>query len=112
MPPMANAPFAGGGMAGGGGDNSKAAEDIAKLDKKIAELTAKGDKKELAAAYADRGFAQMNDPGASPRVKYRAALKDYRQALKLDPNNGKAKFNAKLIEDIYRSMGRPVPTEG
>jgi Flp pilus assembly protein TadD len=37
------------------------------------------------------------------------ALKMFREALQLDPNNALAKDGIKLIEDIYKSMGRPVP---
>ena len=41
--------------------------------------------------------------------KYEAAFPVYERVLALDPNNREAKTNAKLIEDIYRSMGRPIP---
>ena len=83
------------------------------LDARIAELekAKNGDKKKLAAVYAERGSRKMNDAQASPRVKYRAALKDYRSALALDPANERALQDKKLIEDIYTSMGRPIPTE-
>jgi tetratricopeptide (TPR) repeat protein len=43
------------------------------------------------------------------RVKYRQALKLYREALKQDPKNKEALANKKMIEDIYTSMGRPIP---
>ena len=79
------------------------------LDAKIAQLSKGNNKKALAAAYADRGTERMNDGPSLPRVKYRAALADYRQALKLDPTNVQAQTNKKQIEDIYRSMGRPIP---
>lgn len=81
------------------------------LDAKIASLEKSGkDKKALAAAYADRGDERMMDDPASPRIKYRAALQDYRQALKYDPSNVQAKANKAMIEAIYRKMGRPIPT--
>jgi hypothetical protein len=80
------------------------------LDARIAKLEKPGgDKKKLAAVYAERGFQKMNDAQAAPRVKYRAALKDYRRALALDPKNEKARENKELIEGIYTSMGRPIP---
>ena len=44
-----------------------------------------------------------------PHVKYPGALKLYREALKVDPNNGEAKNNKDLIEGIYKQMGRPIP---
>lgn len=80
------------------------------LDTKIALLEQQGDaKKELAVAYAERGTIHMNDGAAPPRLKYRAALKDFRQALQLDPANTTAKQGKQLIEQIYQSLGRPVP---
>ena len=79
------------------------------LDKKIADAQG-GDKKKLAQAYTARGTFRMNDTAAAPRVIYRAALSDYRQALKLDPTNKEAQANTALIESIYKSMGRPIPT--
>jgi hypothetical protein len=33
----------------------------------------------------------------------------FRDVLEIDPNNALAKDSIKLIEDIYASMGRPVP---
>ena len=83
-----------------------------KWDTKIASLEKQGGAKAaLAAAYAERGYARMMDDAASPRVKYRMALRDFRRALALDPANQKAKKNKVLIEDIYKSMGRPIPAE-
>lgn len=80
------------------------------LDGKIAALEKSGaDKKTLAALYGERGYARMTDNNALPRLKYRAALGDFRRALKLDSANAKAKQNVALIEGIYQSMGRPVP---
>lgn len=80
------------------------------LDSKIAALEKSGGgKKALAAVYAERGYARMTDNNAAPRLKYRAALGDFRRALKLDPANAKAKQNVALIEGIYKSMGRPIP---
>ena len=79
------------------------------LDSKIAALEKSGDKKALAAVYAERGYERMTDNNAAPRLKYRAALGDFRRALNLDPANAKAKQNVALIEGIYKSMGRPIP---
>lgn len=80
------------------------------LDQKIAKLERDGAaKKTLAAAYAERGTAHLNDDSAAPRAKYPAALKDFRRALQLDPTNADAKQSADTIVSIYKSMGRPVP---
>lgn len=82
------------------------------LDSQIAALAKKGGANvELAALYVKRGNARMMDNQASPHAKYPAALRDYGAALKLDPNNQIAKNNKNLIEEIYRGMGRPVPTD-
>ncbi len=104
---MTGGPIAGGPMSGG--DPMAPMTPTPELDKAIQDATAKGDKKRLAAAYAGRGFSRMYDDKAGQRVRYRMALKDFRVALQNDPNNDKAKTNKKKIEDIYASMGRPVP---
>jgi hypothetical protein len=36
-------------------------------------------------------------------------LKKYRRVLELDPGNTEASENKKQIEDIYQSMGMPIP---
>jgi hypothetical protein len=79
------------------------------LDQKIAQAERGKDKKVIAAAYADRGQARLNDAAAAPRAKYPAALKDFRRALELDPANTEAKQSMDTIVAIYTSMGRPVP---
>lgn len=43
------------------------------------------------------------------KEKYPKALGMFRDALEIDPNNALAAKNITLIEDIYKSMGRPVP---
>lgn len=64
-------------------------------------------------AYIDAtvrlGTASMNAITLEPRVKYPRALRLYREVLAIDPKNKEAKDNKKMIEDIYRSMGRPIP---
>ncbi len=99
------APFAGGGGA------DAPLSPTPDLDKKIEETGAAKDKKAAAAALAARGTFRMNDDKAGAKVKYRAALDDYRKALALDPENSEAKGNKAMIESIYKSMGRPVPGE-
>jgi hypothetical protein len=81
------------------------------LDKAIVKAKDAGDKKKLAAAYAARGdFRTNEDPKAGQRVKYRAALSDYRNALKIDKNNEQALAGKTQIEQIYTMMGRPIPS--
>lgn len=60
-------------------------------------------------ATVQLGTVVMTSPLLGAKVKYPRALRLYREALKLDPNNKEAKANKKMIEDIYRSMGRPIP---
>lgn len=82
------------------------------LDKAIADAEKSGDKKALAAAYAKRGaFRTREDDKAGQRVKYRAALSDFRKAVKLDPANEQATSGKGEIETIYSSMGRPIPSD-
>ncbi len=51
----------------------------------------------------------MLDPTLPPKEKYPKALAMFRNALKIDPDNALAKDGVRLIEDVYKSMGRPVP---
>jgi tetratricopeptide (TPR) repeat protein len=51
----------------------------------------------------------MFEANLSPKKKYRPALKRYRRVLELDPGNKEALENKTQIEEIYRSMGMPVP---
>lgn len=75
------------------------------------EKTPKDEKAKAAyvGATVKLGTATMNADELPPREKYRGALSLYREALKLAPKNEEALENKKLIEDIYKSMGRPIP---
>ncbi|MDZ4800588.1 MAG: hypothetical protein SGI92_20720 [Bryobacteraceae bacterium] len=77
---------------------------LAKSDAKSPEV-----KKALVDAYLGKGDTLMNDPALPPRTKYPGALKAYRTVLTYDAANAKAKTSIKTIEDIYKSMGRPIP---
>jgi tetratricopeptide (TPR) repeat protein len=76
-------------------------------------LAAKPKDKKLQKAFVVAGdryaTATMNAPSLPPRTKYRGALRLYREVLKVDPKNKEAANNSKMIIDIYKSMGRPVP---
>ena len=64
-------------------------------------------------AYVDAtvalGTKVMTSSLLAPKEKYPRALKLYREALKLDPKNKEALENKAMIEQIYKSMGRPIP---
>ena len=82
------------------------------LDKKIADTQKASDKAAIAAAYAARGMFRMKDDDkAGQRVKYRAALSDFRKALSFHPKDAEALLGKDQIESIYTGMGRPVPSE-
>lgn len=76
-------------------------------------LSAKPKDKKLQKAFVvatDRyATATMNAPSLPPRMKYPAALRLYREALKVEPTNREAKNNSDMIVSIYKSMGRPIP---
>ena len=56
-------------------------------------------------------YDSMKLPEYAPREKYPKALRLYREVLKTDPKNREAATWKKTIEDIYKSMGRPIPPE-
>jgi len=107
-PPMMSDP------ANGAGDDTAALKDLEKQyeDAKAAYLAKPGDA-DLKTKYVDAtvafGHQSMVSPSLQATVKYRRALKLYREALKLDPKNAVAKPETDLIVSIYKQMGRPVP---
>jgi cytochrome c-type biogenesis protein CcmH/NrfG len=109
-PPAAASPRAATPSAAGGGEPV----DTSKYDAEIKQLEERAKKRAvdqatqlaLARAYTDRGDALT---GAR---QYRAALGDYRRALRLEPNNEQAKQMSGTIISILKSMGRDVPPEG
>ncbi|MBS1716226.1 MAG: hypothetical protein JSS72_00665 [Armatimonadetes bacterium] len=70
---------------------------------------APGAAKTYAAAVTKLATTTMLSPVLDRKVKYRDALRLYREALKYDPTNKDAMGNKNMIESIYRSMGRPIP---
>lgn len=76
-------------------------------------LSAKPKDKKSKAAFIVAGdryaTATMTAPSLPPKVKYRAALRLYREVLKVDPTNHEAKNNSDMIVSIYKQMRRPVP---
>lgn len=65
--------------------------------------------RQQAQQLAEEAEKIMLDPALAPREKYPKALGMFRDALTIDPGNTLAKDSITLIEDIYKSMGRPVP---
>ncbi len=57
----------------------------------------------------DLGVLAMTSPDLSSKEKYPKALRLFREALKTDPKNRTALHWKTQIEDIYRSMGKPIP---
>lgn len=55
------------------------------------------------------GHESMVSPDLPPRLKYRQALRIYREVLKVDPKNEVAKKESDIIISIYKQMGRPIP---
>lgn len=66
-------------------------------------------KKKLVQATYDLGFKIEMDNSLQPFIKYRQALKLFRRALEIDPEHKDSIAQKEQIENIYRSMGRPVP---
>ena len=109
-----NAPFA------GGGAGAKIAEKDPEVEKLIAaavtlEKACKAKPKDAklkaktAEAYYQAGHKCMLSPMLSPRGKYRGALVQFRKALSIDATHKKAAEEKKMIEDIYKQMGKPIP---
>ncbi|MDD5362186.1 MAG: hypothetical protein PHN88_08640 [Ignavibacteria bacterium] len=85
---------------------SKAAYDFEANYKKDNGL-----KKQLIDKHMAAGNYLMFEANVSPKKKYRPALKHYRRVLELDPSNAEAMRNKGQIEEIYQSMGRPIPND-
>jgi hypothetical protein len=106
------APFAGGGKPEG---KDPAVEKLVAAAQKLSkQQKAKPTDAKLKAKTADAwyqaGYAlEYSKAGLSSRTRYRGALAHYRTTLALDPTHKKAAFEKKQIEDIYKSMGMPVP---
>lgn len=67
------------------------------------------EQQQQAQQLAEEAEKIMLDPALAPKDKYPKALGMFRDALQIDPNNVLATKSITLIEDIYKSMGRPVP---
>jgi tetratricopeptide (TPR) repeat protein len=93
------------------GDNKademmKAADDA---ETEYIKTKSEADKKICIQKQLDAANYLMFKANLSPKKKYRPALQRYRKVLELDPKNSEALENKKQIEDIYQSMGMPIP---
>ena len=85
---------------------------VDKAQKRYDEDPSQANKEALVKAYVAFGDYMTYESPVSPRKgKYRRALQEYRHALELDPSNEKVLAEIKQIEDIYKSMGRPIPND-
>lgn len=91
--------------------------DVVTYDEAVARAKSAYDAKQDAAsktalveAYVKFADYMTYESPVSPRQgKYHRALVEYRHALALDAGNEKVLKEIAQIEDIYRSMGRPIP---
>jgi hypothetical protein len=93
------------------GDNlaetlTKEADDA---DAKYEKSKSESDKKVCIEKQMEAANYLMFQADLPPKKKYRPALRRYRRVLQLEPGNTEAAANKKQIEDIYQSMGMPVP---
>jgi tetratricopeptide (TPR) repeat protein len=97
----------------------QAAADLEQLEATYDEAKAEYEKDKSNAANRDAfvaaavkfGHESMMSPALDTSVKYRQALRIYREVLAIEPENEVAKRESELIIDIYESMGRPVPKD-
>lgn len=78
-------------------------------DSKYMKTKSEGDKKNCILKQMTAANYLMFEANLSPKKKYKPALQRYNRVLEIDPGNSEAKENKKQIEDIYTSMGMPIP---
>jgi len=110
-------------VPGMGTDSKSETQSSGKQDEKAEELVkladatlekynsdkSEGNKKEVVSNLMAAANYLMFEAGLPAKEKYRPALKYYRKVLEVDPKNAEALTNKKQIEDIYESMGMPIP---
>ena len=65
--------------------------------------------KALATAHLAKADYFMANPTELPMRKYPVALREYRKVVVYDKTNRRAQDSVRMIEDIYRRMGREIP---
>src|SRR5262249_50727629 len=107
------APYAGGGAQAAVKDPEvvKLEAQAVKLEKQLKARPKDAKLKlQVADAYYKAGHAlEYTKAGILPRERYRGALKYYRLSHSYNPGHKEAAAEKKQIEDIYKSMGRPIP---
>jgi hypothetical protein len=68
-------------------------------------------KKGFVTAAVKFGHESMMSNALDRAIKYKQALRVYREVLKIEPNNPVAKPESELIINIYKSLGKPVPKD-
>ncbi len=84
----------------------KVADDA---EAKYQKSKSEADKKEYITKQMGAANYLMFEANLSPKKKYKPALQRYNKVLEIDPKNSEAAENKKQIEDIYQSMGMPIP---
>jgi len=84
-------------------------KDADDADAKYMKTKSDSDKKAAIEKQLTAANYLMFEANLSPKKKYKPALKRYRRVLELDPGNKEAQDNKQQIEDIYQSMGMPIP---
>lgn len=84
----------------------KAADDA---EAKYIKSKSDTDKKEYITKQMGAANYLMFEADLSPKKKYKPALARYNKVLEIDSKNSEAMENKKQIEDIYQSMGMPIP---
>ena len=87
-------------------DMMKAADDA---EAKYMKSKSDADKKDYILKQMGAANYLMFEANLSPKKKYKPALARYNKVLEIDPKNAEAMENKKQIEDIYQSMGMPIP---
>ncbi len=78
-------------------------------DSKFKKSKSEADKEECIEKQMLAANYLMFESELPPREKYKPALYRYRRVLEIDPGNKEALANKNQIEEIYKSMGKPIP---
>ncbi len=88
---------------------SKFISEADEADAKYQKSKSEADKKLCIEMQLKAANYLMFDADLPPREKYKPALIRYRRVIELDPKNEEAIANKTQIEEIYKSMGKPIP---
>ena len=88
---------------------SKYITEADEADAKYQKSKSESDKKMCIEMQLKAANYLMFEADLPPREKYKPALTRYRRVIELDPKNEEAIANKTQIEEIYKSMGKPIP---